>query len=132
MKHSPRTDLLDTDYLEAAELEIDCVADTHFIQPGMRGAEEFPSRGKQSERAALALRFFGGGDFGIHLGDLVQEYPEMEGFQEIYEKARALLEEGSGEEHLVAGNHDVGDKPDTTMPTISARSTRTKTLDTKS
>lgn len=117
MKQNQPTDLLDTDFLEAAEVEIDCVADTHFIQPGMRGAEEFPSRGKQTERAALALRFFGSADFGIHLGDLVQEYPEMEGFQEIYEKALSRLEAGSGEVHLVAGNHDVGDKPDTTMPT---------------
>ncbi len=108
---------LDGSYLEEAQLEIELVADTHFLQPGMRGAEEFPSRGKQTDRARLVLEYFGDAEVSLHLGDLVQEYPEMEGFVAAYEAGLSELGATGAEIRIVAGNHDVGDKPDATMPT---------------
>lgn len=111
------TSKLDGSYLEGAQLEIELVADTHFLQPGMRGAEEFPSRGKQTDRARLVLGYFGDAEVSLHLGDLVQEYPEMEGFIPAYEAGLLELEATGAEIGIVVGNHDVGDKPDATMPT---------------
>ena len=59
-------------------------------------------------------------DFVVHLGDLVQEFPGTPDFDRAVDEALAQVEQcGLHSVHYVAGNHDVGDKPDPTMPTAA-------------
>lgn len=96
------------------------VADTHYMLDPGDGPLEFESRRHQSRRAAAAWRQVAAlaPDFVVHLGDLVQEYPETVGYgramDEALAQARACCPLPL---YHVAGNHDVGDKPDPTMPT---------------
>ena len=55
--------------------------------------------------------------YGLPLGDLVQEIPESERFERAVAEACQQLERCGVRPRHVAGNHDVGDKPDPTMPT---------------
>lgn len=54
------------------------------------------------------------------MGDLVQEYPETKSFPETFAAAVKSFQALPMPVHHVAGNHDVGDKPDRTMPTHPA------------
>ena len=104
------------------------VADTHYFADADRAdadaIAEFPSRGVQGERAAAVWETIADLDpaFVVHMGDLVQEYPGRSDFHEAQEEALAQIEAVGlrSRMHFVAGNHDVGDKPDPTMPTHAA------------
>ena len=81
---------------------------------------EFDSRRRQTARAGAALKRAAALDpaFIIHMGDLVQEFPGMADFDRALDEALAQIGEcGVDDIHFVAGNHDVGDKPDPLMPT---------------
>ncbi len=111
--------MFDRSMMAAAEFEFVVLADTHYmLDPGGR-ALEFESRRKQTARADAALNLAAslGADFIVHMGDLVQEYPETRRHKEAIDKAREQLARLEAEVFHVAGNHDVGDKPDPTMPT---------------
>lgn len=111
--------MFDVDWLPEAQASLVLVTDTHQVRdadsPAMR---EFPSRGKQSARARVALEMAAAlpCDQRVHLGDLIQEYPESPDYQDAVENAHRALRELGFECHIVAGNQDVGDKPDATMP----------------
>ena len=81
--------------------------------------DEFPSRAQQSQRAGAALRLVAAlePDFVVHMGDVVQEYPESAGFVPALDQALEQMAACGVQPHWVAGNHDLGDKPDPTMPT---------------
>ena len=81
--------------------------------------DEFPSRAQQSQRAGAALRLVAAlePDFVVHMGDVVQEYPESAGFVPALDQALAQMAACGVQPRWVAGNHDLGDKPDPTMPT---------------
>ncbi len=107
-----------------AEFEFVVLADTHYmLDPGGRTLE-FDSRRKQTARADAALGQAAslGADFLVHMGDLVQEYPETRRHAEALEEAQAQLTRLGVKVFHVAGNHDVGDKPDPTMPTRAVTS----------
>jgi hypothetical protein len=53
----------------------------------------------------------------MHLGDLVQEYPETDDYPQALNEALQQIEDCGLSPRIVTGNHDVGDKPDPTMPT---------------
>ncbi|MDP6038922.1 MAG: metallophosphoesterase, partial [Candidatus Latescibacteria bacterium] len=111
--------MFDKTHLPPALFEYVVIADTHYmIDVGDRPLE-FESRRKQSTRAGVALRQVAGlnAQFVIHLGDLVQEYPETPDFKRAISEARDQLQACNIHPHHVAGNHDVGDKNDPTMPT---------------
>ena len=111
--------MFDRSLMAPAEFEFVVVADTHYmLDPGGR-ALEFESRRKQTARADAALRLAAslGADFILHMGDLVQEFPETRRYHEAIGRARAQLARLDAKVRIVAGNHDVGDKPDPTMPT---------------
>ncbi|MCZ6634447.1 MAG: metallophosphoesterase [bacterium] len=111
--------MFDTTFLQPADLEFVVIADTHYmLDPGDRPLE-FESRRKQTARAETALQLVADLDpaFVVHMGDLSQEYPEAERFQDAIQEAREQLERCGIHPHHVAGNHDVGDKTDPTMPT---------------
>ena len=120
--------MFDRSLLPPARLEFVVVADTHYMLPLGDGSGEFASRQVQTARAEIALRLAASLDseFVLHLGDLVQEYPESERFSEAMDAAVAQLKACGLAPHQVAGNHDGGDKPDRTMPTrpVTAESLR--------
>lgn len=116
--------MFDRSFLLPADLEFVVMTDTHYmLDPGARQVE-FESRRRQAARAAHAYRLVRSLDpaFVVHLGDLVQEFPESAGFDESLEQALAQVRDADLELRQVAGNHDVGDKPDPTMPTDWATS----------
>jgi len=109
----------DLSLLPDAEHQFTVVSDTHYmIDPG-RTPLEFESRRHQSGRALAALRLAAAlpNDFAVHLGDLVQEYPDTPNFARALAEALEQLRASGFAPHYVAGNHDVGDKPDPSMPT---------------
>ena len=111
--------MFDRSLLPPALFEFVVVADTHYaLDPGA-GAVEFASRRSQTARAEVALRLAASLDaaFVAHLGDLVQEYPDTPAFPPALQAALQQLHACGVDPRHVAGNHDVGDKPDPTMPT---------------
>ena len=111
--------MFDRSHLPPAEWEFVAISDTHYmLDPGDRPLE-FESRRKQTARSEVALKLVASlsPDVVIHLGDLVQEYPETDRFPGALDEALVQMERCGVRANLVAGNHDVGDKPDPTMPT---------------
>ncbi|MEM7034991.1 MAG: metallophosphoesterase, partial [Chloroflexota bacterium] len=111
--------MFDRTFLPEALFEFVVMADTHYmLDPGER-AVEFESRRQQTDRADYVLRQVADleADFVVHLGDLVQEFPETDGFLQALQEALLQLKDCRVKPYHVAGNHDVGDKPDPTMPT---------------
>ena len=98
------------------------VADSHDKLPTAAIDPEFPSRQYQHDRVTTLLALIRKlpADFLIHMGDLVQEYPETKSFPETFAAAVKAFQALPMPVHHVAGNHDVGDKPDRTMPTHPA------------
>ena len=111
--------LFDRTLLPEALGEFVLISDTHYALAGGVGMDEFPSRAQQSQRAGAALRLVAAlePDFVVHMGDVVQEYPESAGFVPALDQALEQMAACGVQPHWVAGNHDVGDKPDPTMPT---------------
>lgn len=110
--------MFDRSFLPPARYEFVVVADTHYMLDTTGQHVEFTSRRRQTARAEHALRTVAGlGDLPvIHMGDLVQEFPERPGFVQAVDEALAQLAACGVAPRQVAGNHDVGDKPDPTMP----------------
>ncbi len=118
MTPAPATRSFDRSLLPEARFEFVVIADTHYmLDPGERPLE-FESRRKQSARVATALGQVAALEpaFVVHLGDLVQEYPETPDFVRAQDEAVQQLRDCGLEVRRVAGNQDVGDKPDPTMP----------------
>lgn len=111
--------LFDRRFLPAADHEFVVIADTHYMLAVGDAPVEFESRRKQTARAGAALGLVADLEVEhvIHLGDLVQEYPETPGFDQALGEALEQIHDLGLSPHYVAGNHDVGDKPDPTMPT---------------
>lgn len=110
----------DRSLLPLAQLEFVVVADTHYmINPD--GPVEFESRRKQGTRAGVAWEAIGqlDPDFVVHMGDMVQEFPGRPAYEQTMREALAQIEDAGLWErcHFVVGNHDIGDRPDPTMPT---------------
>ncbi len=110
--------LFDRRYLPEADHEFVVISDTHYMLDVGDAPLEFESRRKQTARAGVALRLVAalGVDPVVHLGDLVQEYPETPDFDRAVHEALGQIRDTGLAPHHVAGNHDVGDKPDPTMP----------------
>jgi UDP-2,3-diacylglucosamine pyrophosphatase LpxH len=111
--------MFDKSFLPEALFEFVVISDLHFFDVDPNKNVEFLSRRKQTERALHALRMASSlqPKFIIHLGDLIQQYPESVGFQNAMLSILKRLESLNVKFYHVAGNHDVGDKPDPTMPT---------------
>lgn len=108
----------DRTYLPSADFEFVVVGDTHYMIEDVDEVE-FESRRRQTARVTYALERIRAldPDFVVHLGDMVQEFPESTGFESAVTAANEQFEKLDADVHHVAGNHDVGDKPDPTMPT---------------
>ncbi len=111
--------MFDRRYLPTADHEFVVITDTHYMLDVGDAPLEFESRRKQTARAGVALSLVAALDVDhvVHLGDLNQEYPETPGFDQAQTEALAQIRDLGLSPYFVPGNHDVGDKPDPTMPT---------------
>ena len=111
--------IFDKTHLPPAQFECVVIADTHYMIDVGERPLEFESRRVQTQRAGIALQQVSDieADFVIHMGDLVQEYPETPDFKRAMLEARDQIRACNISPHYVAGNHDIGDKTDPTMPT---------------
>ena len=116
----PRFDRSD---VPEADLEFVVIADTHhLVDPGMYAAKgdsvtpeivrEWSDRGDW----ALALAKATEATLVFHVGDLAQEYPGSPYFDTGRRAAVTQFEESGLEVNFAAGNMDIGDKPDPTVP----------------
>ncbi|MBM3459603.1 MAG: hypothetical protein FJX77_13865, partial [Armatimonadetes bacterium] len=105
--------------LEPAAATLVLLADTHHMPVPPDGQAEFASRLRQAARArtAVALAAALPADAYVHLGDLVQSFPDSPDFPTALAEAREGLHSSGRAWRVAPGNHDVGDKPDPTMPT---------------
>ena len=109
----------DRKQLLPAEFEFVVLADTHYTKIAAETRVEFEGRRKQLARIAHVLKLIDSlnPEFVIHLGDLTQEAPESENFEVSMQEALDQIGRVDSKWYQVAGNHEVGDKPDATMPT---------------
>ena len=111
----------DRSLLPPAELEFVVVADTHYMIDVGDAPLEFEGRRQQGKRAGAAWRAIAGLDpaFVVHMGDMVQEFPGRPDYDRTVREALDQIR-GAGlweRCRFVVGNHDIGDRPDPTMPT---------------
>ena len=114
--------MFDRSFLPPARFEFVVIADTHYMLDPRGQQVEFTSRRRQTARAEYALQQVAAitadheSPLIIHMGDLIQEFPERGNFAQARDEALAQLARHNVQPRFVAGNHDVGDKPDPTMP----------------
>ena len=106
-------------FLPKALSEFVIISDSHYMLDPGGASLEFENRRKQSARREVALRMAAALEprFVVHNGDMVQEYPDnLERFYESMDESLAQMQACGVEPYYVAGNHDIGDKPDPTAP----------------
>ena len=111
----------DRTLLPPARLEFVVVADTHYMADAGDAPLEFESRRRQGERAGRAWLAIAALDpaFVVHMGDMVQEFPGRPEYDRTVREALGQIRDAGLWDRcrFVAGNHDIGDRPDPTMPT---------------
>ena len=111
--------MFDKSFLPKALFEFVIISDSHYMLDPGGTSLEFENRRKQSARREVALRMAAAlvPDFVVHNGDMVQEYPDnLEQFYRSMDESLEQVRAGGVEPYYVAGNHDIGDKPDPTAP----------------
>ncbi len=106
-------------FLPNALFEFVIMSDSHYMLDPGGASLEFENRRKQSARREVALRMAAAleSQFVVHNGDMVQEYPDnLERFYKSMDESLEQVRACGIEPYYVAGNHDIGDKPDPTAP----------------
>ena len=106
-------------FLPKALFEFVVISDSHYMLDPGGSSLEFGNRRKQSVRREVALRMAAAltPKFMVHNGDMVQEYPDnLERFYKSMGESLEQIRACDVEPYYVAGNHDIGDKPDPTAP----------------
>ena len=106
-------------FLPKALFEFVVISDSHYMLDPGGAALEFENRRKQSVRREVALQMAAAlaPKFVVHNGDMVQEYPDnLERFYKSMDESLEQMQACSLAPYYVAGNHDIGDKPDPTAP----------------
>ena len=106
-------------FLPKALFEFVIFSDSHYMLNPDGASLEFENRRKQSTRREIALRMTAALEphFVVHNGDMVQEYPDnLERFYQSIDESLEQMRACGVEPYYVAGNHDIGDKPDPTAP----------------
>lgn len=99
------------------------IGDTH-VKPET-GDQSAPW--KVNEKATRRARFVSreiaryNPQFVIHLGDLVHPVPELPTFNEAVALTHEIFRPHHNRMHVIPGNHDIGDKPNRTMPAKGVR-----------
>jgi hypothetical protein len=121
-KKRTNTHMFDRSWLPPARFEFVVIADTHYMIDPTGQQVEFTSRRRQTARTEYALQqvaallAYVDEPLVIHMGDIIQEFPERPTFAQARDEALAQIARHGLRPRWVAGNHDVGDKPDPTMP----------------
>ena len=107
----------DRSYLPEVDFEFVVISDTHYTLDPEPYAVEFASVREWPLRVEWSLQLAAsvGASFVVHLGDLTEENPANEVHLEARSQACAQLERCGVKPYHVAGNVDIGDKPDATM-----------------
>jgi predicted phosphodiesterase len=107
----------DSSHLPPADFEFVVVGDTHYILDPESYAIEFDSVRKWPQRVERALQHVSAlkPEFVIHLGDLAEENPSKADYLQSRHQAKEQLARNGIAPYYVAGNMDIGDKPDATM-----------------
>jgi len=89
------------------------VSDSHIRSPD-DGAVEYPSNALMADRNRFVVDLCNRlrPEFVIHLGDIVHPLPTEEGHEAAVQMAVEIYNGLEMPIHLVPGNHDIGDKPD--------------------
>ena len=106
-------------FLPKALFEFAIISDSHYMLDSGGASLEFENRRKQTARREVALRMAAALEprFVVHNGDMVQEYPDdLERFHKSMGESLEQMRACGIEPYYVAGNHDIGDKPDPTAP----------------
>ncbi len=106
-------------FLPKALFEFVIISDSHYMLDPGTVSLEFENRRQQSTRRGIALHMAAAlaPKFIVHNGDMVQEYPDnLEQFYKSMGESLEQLQVCGIEPYYVAGNHDIGDKPDPTAP----------------
>ena len=109
--------MFDRSCLTPARFEFVIISDTHFILDPEPYAVEFESVREWWGRAGWAVKLAAAlaSDFVVHLGDLAEENPGRPDYLEVRDRARAQMRGDGIDPYWVAGNMDIGDKPDAAM-----------------
>jgi len=88
------------------------IADSH-IRPPDQEVDAYPSNAFMVRRNEFVVDLCNRIDaaFVVHLGDIVHPLPVEDAHREAIDLARSVYDELRHPIHFVAGNHDVGDKP---------------------
>lgn len=107
----------DSSLLPPAEFEFVVIGDTHYILDPESYAIEFDSVRSWPQRVERALQHVSalGPEFVIHLGDMAEENPAKADYLESRNQAKEQFTRNGITPYYVAGNMDIGDKPDATM-----------------
>ena len=115
--------MFDLSRLEPAALEFVVVSDTHHIldpemyaQPGDSVSAELTRDWSARAESALGLATALETPLLFHVGDLTQEYPGHPRYEAGQRSVRERLSALGVQARYVAGNMDIGDKPDPTSP----------------
>ena len=106
-------------FLPKALFEFVVISDSHYMLDPGGASLEFDNRRKQSARRGIALHMVAAlaPKFVVHNGDMVQEYPDnLERFYKSMGESLEQMRACGIAPYYVAGNHDIGDKPDPTAP----------------
>ena len=106
-------------FLPEALFEFVIISDSHYMLDPGGASLEFENRRKQSTRREIALYMAAALEacFVVHNGDMVQEYPDnLEQFYKSMGESVGQMQDCGIKPYYVAGNHDIGDKPDPTAP----------------
>ena len=109
--------IYDRSFLPVAQFEFVVLGDTHFILDPEPYAVEFDSVRAGPQRGAWAWRCVASldADFVVHLGDLTEENAARPHQPASRRRACEQFEQFGIRPYHVAGNTDIGDKPDATM-----------------
>jgi predicted phosphodiesterase len=94
------------------------VADTHMNQEEDYSSSPYPANALANARTRRVVAELNQADpeFVMHLGDIVNPVPELPTYEAAANHFKTLVKDLKAPLHLVAGNHDVGDKPVSWMP----------------
>ncbi len=99
------------------------VADSHFHPPGIPEQAAWEADRHFNDRNRAVVRWVEAADvaFTVHLGDVPHPVPGLEAHEQAMATAREVYDALSRPIHVVAGNHDIGDKPKPLSPVPPTR-----------
>lgn len=97
------------------------IADTHMRPERGDNSSPWAVNKLANGRARYVVQRVNGlnPDFVIHLGDIVHPVPVLPTYERAARVANRELAKLNAPLHVIAGNHDVGDKPNPSMPAAS-------------